>query len=771
MSNNFAHSLPGQPEQKWQPLSTHLNNVAQQSGLFAQEFGMGGLAYLLGYIHDVGKASSEFQQYLLTTQDSEEPTNEDHCTLHHKGPDHSTAGAQWLNASIPGLGILLAYAVAGHHSGLPDGISGEGSALSNRLKKAIPQWQTRCDFPMPDVKEIQKKAIQEIRDKFTSGGFSLAFCLRMLFSCLVDADFLDTENFMDPEHASERGAKPKATLQELLSLLEKHYETLDERTEKIGRQNDSVMIVRNEVRHDCAQVAEKAQGLFTLQVPTGGGKTLASMLFALKHAVKNKQDRIIFVIPFTTIIEQTAKVYQDIFGEENVLEVHSNIDPDDQTLEAKLLAENWDAPIIVTTNVQFFESLFSNRTSRCRKLHNIANAVIVFDEAQTLPIDLLKPCLKAMEELMKFYHSSIVLCTATLPIFTDVAIFGNAVLKGGSNGITDIIPPERSLHERLKRVRVEKLQDKVSDDAIVEQLATEKSALIVVSTRRHARDLFLKAKEQLINTHNVFHLSAQMCGVHRSAVLGEVRKCLDNRESCILISTQLIEAGVDIDFPCVYREIAGIDSMAQAAGRCNREGRLAEKGRVVLFESMDYDVPRGFLREAAQEGRLTTLLPEVKDDLLGPEAVNRYFTALYFDRQKGNPQGMDKYAVLTDLIPENIPRNVKSEKLLVYKFKELGKKFRLIDNCTCDVIVPFEEEGKALCEQLRKEFAPSEQRRLARKLQRYTVSMGGTEPIDENGHLMATRFHDAYWILDDVFPYYDENLGLQRQLDTSLLTV
>lgn len=756
----YAHSLSGCPQSEWQTLEEHSRNVAELAAKFAAPFGCAETARLLGLVHDLGKASPVFQEYLAQANgiDDERPFENEKSEGQSKkrGPDHSTFGAQWLDQSVKGLGRLLAYCSSGHHAGLPDGISDDLSGLACRLKKDVPAVDMAGWVRVADLPRLGGEAV-----KFLSAdGFAVSFCLHMLYSALVDADFLDSENFMSRDRARLRKANNFASIADLLENLRRHYAKLDADAKATGREGDPVIVVRNEIREDCGIAARKRPGLFTLKVPTGGGKTLASMWFALNHAAVNGLKRVVVVIPYTSIIEQTAQVYRSIFGAENVLEHHCNVDDESMSETMRLTCENWDAPIVVTTNVQFFESLFANRSSKCRKLHNVAKSVIILDEAQGLPIEVLKPCLKAIEELSVRYGASVVLSTATLPVFFDRSVLGNVALTGGEQGIVEIVSSERHLEERLRRTRVERIVEKITDDVLLDQLCDERQALVVVNTRRHARELYQKASAAL-EDRPVFHLSAQMCGVHRSDVLNQVRALLAEDKPCLLVSTQLIEAGVDIDFPCVFRDMAGIDSLTQAAGRCNREGRLPDGGRVVLFESADYPLPGGTLRTAAQQGWLTLQLPEIADDLLGVRSVEKYFSLLYSGAQKGDANGMDKYGVLTALLPRKCPRT--QDDMLCFKFKTLGETFRLIDSNTTTVIIPYGEEGRDLCEQLRRLFDPSERRDIVRKLQRYTVSLYGCEPLDRDGRPIAERVHDAYWVLTSPEQYYSEDFGVTTE--------
>ncbi len=671
--------------------------------------------------------------------------------------------------AIPGLGLLLAYAAAGHHGGIPDGIG--SSSLENRLRKALQDWEPKARQELPtDLFECDLSAIrQEILPFLSSGdGYSLAFLTRMLFSCLVDADFLETERFMDGNRSKERESVAGQDLVSLQGRLDDYLDRLAGKATAAGLFSSPVNGIREEVRADCIAAACLPPGLFTLTVPTGGGKTLSSMAFALRHAIEHDHrfDRVIYVIPYTSIIEQNAKVFRDVFGDDAVLEHHGNVDYDSGDTRMRLLAENWDAPIVVTTSVQFFESLHANRASACRKLHNLARSVIILDEAQSLPIDLLRPCLRSLDELISHYGTSVVLCTATQPAVL-AGQLAKGGLTGGPNGCREIIPLERHLHERLRRVTAERIPGKIADTELLEHVAPHSSALVIVNTRRHARELFEAACVRFPE-RPVFHLSAQMCPKHRAEILEIVKGLLHFGKPCLLVSTQLIEAGVDIDFPCVFREMAGADSLAQAAGRCNREGRLSEPGKMFFFVSAENHSPPGFLAAAAAKGTEVISLPEFADDLLAPELVTRYFELLYRFYGDG-PQGLDRLSVLTNLIPPSMPSE--HDDFLVYKFRTLGEQFRLISEPSISIFVPYGEEGSRLCKELRETYAIGDQRRIVRKLQRYAVSLHGPEPRDENGNLIATLVHDTWWVLDNACQYYDKNFGIRGQAACDLLMV
>lgn len=680
----YAHSLENQPIEKWQPMEEHLENVAKLAGGFAGEFGAASWGYLAGLWHDLGKYSPEFQRYIQAANDA-------HVEGKPGRVNHSTAGGLLAVERFGKLGRILAYLIAGHHAGLPDWQSETSpqASLAYRLDQAQHLAAALAGDIPPSISELPQPI-----DKAKSGGeFSRSLWLRMLFSCLVDADFLDTEAFMEPEKSTRRMGYP--SLAELAPLFEQYM------VEKSAHAPDTVVNrIRAEVLIACRAKATEPPGLFTLTVPTGGGKTLSSLAFALRHALAHGKRRIIYVIPYTSIIEQTADQFRAIFGDA-VLEHHSNLDVADASREnarSRLACENWDAPLIVTTTVQFFESLFASRTSRCRKLHNIAESVVILDEAQLLPTDFLKPVLEVIRELQCNYGVTFVLSTATQP-----ALGPHKSMDFNFEGLPslrEIIPEPLSLHERLKRTTVEvmgNLASPLSWDELAARLVAHDSVLCIVNRRDDARGLWEKMPE------GTFHLSALMCGAHRSARIAEIKESLAAKKSTRVISTQLVEAGVDLDFPVVYRALAGLDSVAQAAGRCNREG-LLERGMVHVFLP-ESKIPAGHLRQAAEIGR--QLLVDQGTEPLAPERFERFFQMFYWMRG----DRLDK---------EGIMGLLKNDPELRISFRTAAEKFRLIDESTYAPVLVHYGEGSKLIELLRRQGM---ERWLLRQLQRYVVNL------------------------------------------------
>lgn len=755
----FAHTRPGRPPEEWQLLSDHLAAVAETAAKFSDKFGAGEWGRLAGWYHDAGKFSEAFQRYLRNqpTWDfhaSETDTAEDQGPSGgtQRGPDHSTAGAQFLVEHCPrgraGWHHLLAYPILGHHAGLADAVAG-GSSVHARLVKTVEPWREHASgqLPAPPFALDLPPALTSGRDQ-RQLAFALALFTRMLFSCLVDADFLDTEAFMDPAQSKFRPVWPSDILQQMRAALDTHAAAF-------GPPSNPVDQIRAEVRQACRKAAPLDPGLFSLTVPTGGGKTLSSLAFALDHAIRHGLDRIIYVIPFTSIIEQNAAEFRKVFtgridGPDPVLEHHSAVSIDDtdgrgESSASRLSAENWDAPLVVTTSVQFYESLFARRTSRCRKLHNMARAVIILDEAQKIPVDYLNPCLAALRELTKTYGSSVVLCTATQP-----AIQKREDFKYGLEGVREIIDDRPALYRSLKRVRVEPIGPR-ADVEVIDSMAEHRQSLSIVNTRGHAYRLSQLAKTRL-PADVVIHLSAAMCPAHRSAKLDEVRARLTVDAPIHVISTQLIEAGVDIDFPVVFRSMAGLDSVAQAAGRCNRHGRRPE-GITYLFESEHGD-SEAFLRDTMQTARQIVGGGDAApmfDDLLSLEAVEKYFELYYWSQSDRH----DRKDILGEFkIGGKAP---------IFNFRAAADNFRLIEDTGQPVIVPWGAEGTRICDKIRKSYVFPTAATL-RQAQQYTVQVPRRAWDKAMAQGLIELVHDRLPILTSTLHYMDD-VGLALDLE------
>ncbi len=737
----YAHTLWGRPREEWHPLTDHLQDTASRAERFATAFGSAEWGGLGGLWHDLGKFSDAFQAYLSKSAGSGDVTHESEMTGR---VDHSTAGAQHA-AQLGPAGRLLSYCIAGHHAGLPDNVGGE-SGLSARLEKTIEP----IDAAPAEILGRRLPPLPWLWPR--RPGFALAFYTRMLFSCLVDADFLDTERFMNLARAGRRPDDPPSCAM-LLERLDRHL------AEKRRNAADTpVNRRRAEVLALCREKASEAPGFFSLNVPTGGGKTLSSLAFGLSHAAAHGLRRVVYAIPFTSIIEQTTDVFREALGDlrGEVLEHHGNLDSDDparQSDRLRLAAENFDATLIVTTNVQLFESLFASRPSRCRKLHRLAKSVIILDEAQTLPPRLLAPTLAALEELVKNYGATVVLCTATQP-----AVEKRDRFPIGLEGATPIIDDPVSLHRTLRRTSVE-LLGRLENPELVDRLRGERQVLCVVNSRRHASDLFA-----LLDDPDVLHLSASMCAAHRAEVVAEIRRRLRAGEPCRVVSTQVIEAGVDVDFPAVYRAAAGLDSIAQAAGRCNREGVLMTEdgqprlGRVFVF---DYDA-KAFptdpsISRAADCFR--QVAPDHLSDLLSPQAVEHYFRLHYWQQGGDDGQGWDRGAEQQSIMDCFAPDK---KHLLHAQFRTAAEAYRLIDDAQVRLLVPHGERGRALIRELEGLPDPPEPwqlRAFDRKAQRYVVGVyeQGLRRLLQNSALLER--HGRYYVGNDEA--YDGKVGLR----------
>lgn len=572
-STCYAHSKKGVPCEQWQTLRAHAEAVAELAAGFAEPFRSSEAARLVGKVHDAGKSHPAFQAY-----------------LRGQGPGHPHAadGAKWLDTHISALGRLLAYMVDGHHAGLPDG-EGDATSLTSHLCKAQEPQGVEAESPK-DVRTLLPDFLRK------DGNLKVWLWVKMLYSCLVDADWLDTERFMDAKRAESR---PDA-FDGLPTLLERYRAHM-----AAFRADTPVNKLRADVLHAVLAKAKNAPGLYTLTVPTGGGKTLASLGFALDHAVAHHKEKIIYAIPYSTIIEQTSKTLSGVLGERNVLEHHAEAKwregKDEVANPLRQLTENWaGVPVVVTTNVQFFESFFAAQSSRCRKLHNVAGSVIILDEAQKLPENFLAPCAELLRLLVSDYGCTVVLCTATQP---DLSAFG---LKEA----TELAPDVDGLYAALRRVDYHEL-GRMEWPALADRVAQERGALCVVNTRQDARDLYAELAKRKDDA--TFHLSTWMCPAHRRDTITKIRERLKAKEPTYVVSTSLIEAGVDLDFPAVFRALAGLDSLAQAAGRCNREGRLTNPdgtpahGQVYLFEEPKPCV-MGTLRKAISATNLLSAI-------------------------------------------------------------------------------------------------------------------------------------------------------------------
>ncbi|MEO1041452.1 MAG: CRISPR-associated endonuclease Cas3'' [Pseudomonadota bacterium] len=707
----YAHSYEGLPEERWQLLSEHLNGVASLAGrgTFHSD-----ICHTLGLLHDLGKYTEGFQARLRNDP---------------KKVDHSTAGAQLACERYGLLGQLMAYALAGHHAGLANGkrvdsvsltplfeatggrlTGGRGEKLLGALDEV---WKQEIGHQLPQVSDLGRFSLHPSLKRF-----SLPFFVRYLLSCLVDADYEDTGRAEASALGRPYDDVQRPGLHQLKEALDGHMNGF--------QRSKPIHEWRHDILSEARRKAKARAGVFTMTVPTGGGKTLSSMSFALDHAINHGLDRVIYVIPYTSIIEQNASVFREafgVYGDAAIIEHHSNFDMDspkdaamaddadtpdndrDRVRKLRRVMERWDAPVIVTTSVQFFETLFSNRPSQLRKLRRMTNSVIVLDEVQSLPLKLLQPCVAALRELSDSYSSSVVLCTATQPALTDNG--SDKGFRGGFQATVEIAPDPEALYERFKRVEVRREDEPLSDDALGEVLRGRDQVLCIVSTKRHAAALF----ERIADAEGAYYLTTELYPKHRSARLAEIRQALRDGMPCRLISTSLIEAGVDLDFPAVYRAECGIESLAQAAGRCNREGKL-ERGEVVWFRSAEeHGNIRGKTSNsmfADMERRVKTAEDVFRDhaDPFSLSAIKQYFEGVYWRNKDELGQAM---MALHQREIDSIP------------FETIAREFRLIEQEQKSLIIARESEPREIVDRLWDESISV--RDAARKLGPYSVSV------------------------------------------------
>ena len=758
MEEHYAHSLPGRPPTDWEPLEEHLTCVADLARQFARRFDATDWGYLAGLWYDVVKYRPEFQ-LRLRGENVHAP--------------HAGVGAALAHTKHQALGKLLAFVIAGHRTGLANlkDSSTPPPPLTDSLREYREIGSQVSDIGDPTIIGTR---ISELPNWFqslyqgcgpTARARHQAFFIRMLFSALVDADQLQTATFYakaearDPDH---KRLKYDA-LTELRDRLDRH---IDRKRDTAQRNAATPMNrLRGEVLDACRKAAERTAGVFSLTVPTGGGKTLSAMSFAINHAIRNEMDRVIVVIPYTSIIKQKAKRYKEALSEDgstpdekNVLEHHSAIDEQrrkeenaKQELRRQTAAENWDAPIIVTTSVQFFESLFSNHPSRCRKLHHVAKSVVILDEVQTLSPALLLPILVGLKELTDHYGCTIVLSTATPP-----ALEQRPSLPDGLSGVKPIIHDPQRLFESpaARRVRVEwRVIEATPYEELAAALNGHEQVLAIVHRRQDARELC-----EMLRKDRRFHLSALMCPAHRIDRLKRIEKRLRDGQRCRLVSTQLIEAGVDVDFPVVYRALAGVDSLAQSAGRCDREGRRSMEvgepaGRFVVFRAPT-PPPAGTLRTAMETTDMLLQLARTEPELDGSlDPFNPKHGELFF-RYFYSAKRLDQFQILTEIEQRN--------------FANVNAKFQMIDNNGMQpIVVPY---GEGLSRA--KAYADNPTRETKRALQPFIVEVNRRyfDHIRNRGLVECLDDNDSVGLPTELFRgwYDEEEFGLNPDSEAPL---
>ncbi len=693
----------------------HTAGVAERASRFASEFGMAAWGKVLGMLHDKGKESIAFQQH-IRKESGYAPETKVLDDYHHAYIGAIIA----RNLYGKTADNFFVNQILSHHSGLHD--TNELDGENSELRKNIPaEVDTNVD------------RIALNKQSFKCEASDIHHLSRMLYSCLVDADYLDTEGFMDKNSSEMR--LNKTSLKGLLPKLEAFLLHL-----KANAKATEVNHTRNKVQQQCIKTSLSPIGFYSLTVPTGGGKTLSSLVWAIKHAIHNGQKRIIIAIPYTSIIVQTAAILREIFGAENVLEHHSNVDPElikDEKLRErmKLATENWDYPIVVTTNVQLFESTFSNKPSTCRKLHNIVNSVLILDEAQTLPVDYLQPIVDSLKTYNRLFRVSVLFTTASQPVLSGLIEGCNPKASfQGIKAIKEIIPEDFKLHERLRRVKLNIDNSGKSYDEVAEMLKQHKRVLCIVNTRKDAKELY----ERLPHEGITLHLSKMMCPAHISETIEQMKDALkdDNNEIIRVVSTQLIEAGVDIDFPVVFRQEAGLDSVLQAAGRCNREGKKDICTAYVFSLAKEHNLPKGGI----QDGNNARLSLDTSSDWFAPETMSSYFRQLYCRNDSFDKKDMKHF--LYDA------KNI--------SFAAAAKEFRLIEDTGKTVVVCWKDSMKLIEELL--QYGPSYLQ--MKKISKYCVNIhqGDFDALCKMG--LITEKREGLFVVDYA-QQYDEHVGLR----------
>lgn len=819
----IAHQRSSAP--KYQSLETHLLEVSDLAQFFAQKIGMGSAGALIGLLHDLGKYSLAFQNYIQSAVGILNP-DEDAEYVDAKGLkgkiDHSSAGAQlvWQELSRQGsvghfAAQIFALCIASHHSGLIDclGMSAGQEAtdtFSKRMQKAdaltyLAEARAKMDatvqarlrqlLAMPELLTGIKRhaaAIEKRDNDQQIRQFKFGLMTRFLFACLIDGDRINSADFEKPKAARYRRHGQYEAWPVLIERLE-HQLASFSGTLAIDQ-------IRASIALQCQQKADGAPGVYTLSVPTGGGKTLASLRFALHHAAKHGMDRVIYAIPFTSIIDQNARVVRAILEPDGVeagsvvLEEHSNLMPDVQTWKTKLLGQNWDAPVIYTTNVQILETLFGGGTRSVRRMHQLANSVIVFDEIQTLPIKCIHLFCNAINYLVEQCGTTVVLCTATQPLIDRVEASKGALRTSPEN---EIIANVASLFKELGRVNVQNMikpdgwKNTELVDLALAQAKTAGSCLVIVNTKKMAQALFAECRKQ--SAYPVYHLSTNMCPRHRKAILTKILAQLKaegaEKLPLLCISTQLIEAGVDCDFGSVIRSLAGLDSIAQAAGRCNRHGLRATGDVLVVNPNEENaDMLEDIANGKKQARRLFDDFAEnpasFDDDLIGPKAIARYFEYYYEARAhdmayhlstksdnalvKQQAAALGRDETLLDLLSTN-PKVAKDYKRINQKdpvnylrqsFMAAAKAFSVIDALTRGVIVPYGAEGEDLINELKSAYLLEKQHDLLRRAQQFTVNVfpNDMRVLLENRAVRPVQADIDILYLDSL--YYDDDFGL-----------
>lgn len=794
-----------------QSLVVHLEEVSKKTGEFASKIGLKEQGELIGLLHDIGKASQEFEQYIKSAVGLINPDEDDYVdAIGLKGKvDHSTAGAQLIYRSIADKGTeelfvaqVLSLCLASHHSGLIDCISSEGvDTYSKRMSKKEEKAhadEVFCKFSDVEKELIMRrlqskefsqnlinsfKALKSAQDSKDTLLFKNGLMVRFLFSCLIDADRLSTADFEKPSLAKLRYYGEYEKWPALIKRLDKKLENFN---------SEGINAIRQKISQACYDFSYKAKGLYQLTVPTGGGKTLASLRFALHHADRYKMDRIIYVLPYTTIIDQNAREIRKIlevtdrrgrYLDRVVLEHHSNLMPDKETARQKVLSENWDAPVVLTTNVQVLEALFGAGTRAARRMHQLARSVIIFDEVQTLPVKCVQMFNSAVNFLVNNCGSTVVLCTATQPLLDKIEPESRALALTIEQ---QMVPNTRQLFDDLKRVEV---HDKIKVDGwskeeirelIGHQVVKSGSVLVVVNTKKSACEIYEQCRQ--ITNVETYHLSTNMCPSHRMMVLDQVKACLPDKKPVICVSTQLIEAGVDISFGSVIRYLAGLDSIAQAAGRCNRHREKITPGDVLIInpaeESIDMleDIRIGKEKTERLLGEFNDNPERFGNNRISPEAMEQYYQYYFYQRAKemnypvssksavGQEDNLFNLLSVNKISVEEYNRINKKAPAIPLKqaFMSAAKSFEAIETVARGIIVPYEKEGKDIVNEICSAYELKKQYKLIRRAQRYSVNVFPNilKRLQERGAVNEVQEGSGILYLNKQ--YYSDEFGLSE---------
>ena len=811
-----------------QSVQTHLIETSELAKIFARKLNLEPVGELLGLMHDFGKYSRKFQKYIHDETSLFNPDLDDEeSTPNGSKVDHSTAGAQWVYRELrkfgaeQGIGELfgqmLGLCIASHHGeGLIDCLDGEGNPKwierfnkTDELTHLVECERNADEAVQQKARELTGenlirsllKAVKPILSDSTANDkikeFYLGCLTRFLFSCLVDADRINSSDFEREAQKEIRRLMEKTDWQSAIDKLETHLASFENRY--------PIDEIRRRISDDCLKRAADSQGIYTLTVPTGGGKTLASLRYALHHAQKHNLDRIIYIIPYTSIIDQNAQAVREILGEDWVLEHHSNLEPEKQSWQDKLLSENWDKPIVFTTMVQFLDAWFGGGTRGARHIHPMTNAVLIFDEIQTLPVKCVHLFCNVLNWLTTFGKSTAILCTATQPLLGESglqnfpkdkreSIAARGLLRLPAHAeIMGTDEQREELYKKLSRVEI-RFNEKVGgwnvEEAgafLLEQFQTTPSCLFIVNTKKWAQELYQYSQRQNVPPEALFHLSTNQCAAHRKAIFDTIKARLENKQPVVCISTQLIEAGVDISMACVIRALGGLDSIAQAAGRCNRHGEKDGKGQVWVLNLQEQDFTRILPDIQAGKTHAERVFRDFAgQNILQPAAMKRYFEYYFYNRsgemvypinKNDKNDGLlhwlsdncfNRGAKFSGYLKNDILRNHDLYPLLMQSFKSAGRAFQAIDAPTHAVIVPY-GEGAELIAKLCGEWDPKEMHRTLQKAQRYSVNVFPNvwDKLQKENALHETIEGSGIYYLNER--YYNDEFGLSLD-ETSEMT-